>query len=85
MQLIEKKLMIDKEWRTFEYYPKPYSDIVLHIKGYCVRKRKYYHDFFRIKKFNATMFDKRDYTPDIKLTKWEYSWLPSKTLKMRNQ
>lgn len=80
MQLISKKDMIAREWITFDHYPQQGTCIMLHIRGYRVRENKYCHDFIDIPNFDAFHFDKRDYTPDIKSTTWDYSWLPVTSL-----
>lgn len=80
MQLISKRDMITKEWKTFTHYPKQGSNIVLHIRGYRIRENKYCHDFVNLTNFNACYFDKRDFTPNIKYVVWDYSWLPITSL-----
>ncbi len=74
MQLIPKEEMIHRDWRTFEHYPKPGSDIILHIKGYRIRENKYVHDFIRIRPFDASTFDPKEYVPQNRSTIWKYSW-----------
>lgn len=84
MQLMQKEDMLLQEWNTFEHYPKQGSSIVLHIRGYKIRASKYCHDFIAIPRFNARSFDKTSYIPDIdSLIKWEYTWLPQKSLMVK--
>lgn len=80
MRLISKKEMIERKWITFERYPKKNADIVLHIRGYRIRENKYCHDFIALSNFDASYFDKRDFTPNIKFVTWDYSWLPMTSL-----
>ena len=85
MRLMSKNDMLHQQWKTFEHYPKQGSTVILHIRGYRVRENIYCHDFITISKFNALSFDKRDFTPNLgSFIKWDFSWLPQKTL-MINQ
>lgn len=79
--LMSKKLMVRvNKWNTFETYPAQGDDIILHIRGYQIRENKYNHDFIHIQGFDASSFDKRDYTPNISSVAWSYSWLPTESL-----
>lgn len=80
MELITKQEMMGREWRTFERYPNQDADVVLHIKGYVVRKNKNIHDFIRIPKFNAWTFNPRVYASDNEGVTWSFSWLPTSLL-----
>lgn len=75
MKLISQSVMMKLKWRTFEEYPEQGVTIVLHVKGYMVRENKNVHQFHTIK-FDALKFDKREFTPELSGTVWEYTWLP---------
>ena len=77
MELISKREMMHREWRTFERYPEQGADVVLHVKGYRIRENKYVHDFIRLLKFNGKTFNPKAFTPIDKNTVWTYLWLPT--------
>lgn len=71
----EKMKLIDRDWRSFEKYPKDRSNIMLHVMGHVVKGNTTLHDFFSIK-FNTKKFSPRAYIKQIAGVTWSYSWLP---------
>lgn len=72
--------LIGLGWFDFGSYPKQGQRVLIHAKGFDIKRREWTHLFFKVNKFNAMRFPTKAMEKKTSAypVKWEYTWIPQK-------